>query len=311
MLGSKKETIFEKKLSSLEPDSSIAIIGMRGMGKTTLIREFLYWNYKRIRLPLVISGTAGTNGDFTGIVPDMMIYDKYVPRVVNTFITDQNILNKKIEIGECSKKIKRLGCFICDDILGTDPVWKKDPNFQRIIISGRHFHITNIISSQNVLGVPPYFRENIDYLLFRVKGERPIKHIFNNFWNPIFGEYQKFKSYLSVIMKKPYCWMLLDNKRGVSTLQQYLFFVKPLDPKIVPKKKVGIKLLWNLHKEYYNSDWLLKMSNTYSAMEKKSKKFMEEEEMKNIVLVSDDKDNKDNKKIKKDEYQKETLVDLL
>jgi len=256
--GNDTREIRRKRLRDLKSNVTIAIVGGRGRGKSTLIRNLLYYNYKKIRIPLLISGTASLNNDFAGMIPELCVHDKYKPEKINALIKDQAILKTKILKGLCSPNVKKIAYLIMDDIIGTDTIWKKDSSFARIFYAGRHFWFTNIIAVQNPISIPPGFRENIDYFITTsVSTEKRKKHIFEHFWNDRFGDYNYFKGLLHKITNKDHYCMLLDNKNNAKCLSKYVYWVKGTHPLKIPKKKIGLKYLWELNKKYYNPNHVI------------------------------------------------------
>lgn len=276
-----------KYLRNIEPNSFITIIGKRGTGKTTILNNYCYENYKRIRLPVLISATADIKKDFYGIIPELFIHNEYNPDIIKYFLKDQMEVTEKIEKGECSKNIKKLGLFIMDDILGTEPCWKKDQSFQSIVFNGRNFNITNIISVQNPLAIPPNFRGNVDYVILSpITTEKGKKYIFDYIWDQSFGDYDHFKSYLDIITKQKFHYMLLDNKHTPSKIEDYVYYVKTTPTHYLPKKRIGLKFLWDLNEKYYNPKHIMAATMELLSKPTKDKKAEKKKVIeRNIKLV--------------------------
>lgn len=263
-------SIKEKNLKHLLDGTTIGLIGSRGTGKTNIIKTLLYYKKPFIRFPLLISGTAQTNGDFIGVIPEILTFDKYIPDKVQNFIADQTVVKNKLVKGDCKKNVKNLGFLIMDDIVGTDPIWKKDPNVNKIFYAGRHFNITNILSVQTPLKLPSNLRGNLDYVIITsVRSKRDMEVLYEQYWNGRFGDKKKFEKYVTKILSKKHRFVLLDNKSKADDVTEYLYYVKPPHPKYIPVEKVGLKYIWEIEKRYFNPNWITKDMNITKSKIKK------------------------------------------
>jgi hypothetical protein len=290
-----KKDIKRFHLKDLKEYATTAIIGIRGSGKTVIIKYILYYNYKKIRIPVLISSTAQMEEDFKGVVPDIYTFENYDPDKINILIRDQWLLKKKIDDGHVSSKVKKNSYLIMDDIVGTDPAWKKDMLFKRTFFAGRHYWLSNIISVQTPMQNPAEYRDNIDYIIVTaITTDKRKKFFYENFWNSRFGNFRDFCDIFDTIMSEKYNFMLIDNKsakRGdCDSVNKYVYWGKTHDPKNLISKPVGLDFIWELNKKYYNEDWIMKHTLNNVNMNKKDKN----KERQQIELV----DNKRKKKKK-------------
>lgn len=255
--------IQEKKLRDIKLGSTICLIAPKRSGKTSLIKWFLYYNHKKIRLPVVISSTANTTLDFNKIVPDIMIHDEYKKKVFKGFMADQATVADRVKSGYYSYPIKKDGVLILDDILGTNPEWKKDRDFQKLFFQGRHFNATGLISVQKPLSIPTDYRDNIDYLIICYVGSKKNKKdLYEKFWNDRLGDQKLFEGILKECFSEKYRFLVLDfvgSKESNASLSDTVFWMKLPDPKLLLQKKfkVGHKMLWNINEKYYNPKWVI------------------------------------------------------
>lgn len=243
-------------LRNLRPYSTIVLIGGRGMGKTTIIKTIMYYNYKKIRTCMLVSATAESNGDFNGIVPNVLIYENYDSSKMKTLISDQHITKKKIKKGICPSNIKSHSYVLFDDIIGTDPTWKKDKEFKQMMFAGRHARLTNIISIQHAKALPVDYRDNIDYMIITDISSKKRKQFFHEqYWDHKYGNYKTFEKYYNSIKSKhKYNFILIDKKAAGKDISEYMFYGRA--PSRIPRKKVGLKAYWDINK-FYNQDYLL------------------------------------------------------
>lgn len=283
-----RKTIKRFRLRDLLPYSTIAVIGPRGSGKTVIVKYYLYYKNREIRIPILISSTAQMQEDFKDMVPDLYIYENYNTDILSTVLNDQGLLKKKIEDGNCSVNVKKHSVIVMDDIVGTDPIWKKDTLFKRTFFAGRHYYMTNIISIQNLLHLPAEYRDNIDYIIVTaINTDKRKKFFFENYWNSRFGNYKEFCDIFDkIVTSAKYNFMLVNNraaKKGeCSTVDEYVFWGRTHDPKNLINRRVGHKFIWELNDKYYNKDWIIQQTMNELSNKKGLDEKMKDEKESNV-----------------------------
>jgi len=248
-------------LRNIKPNATVAIVGKRNTGKTTILKWMIYYNYKRIRMPMVFSQTAGMNGDFNKMVPELFIHEEYDNNIMKTFMKDQALLKQKIKDGECHNKVKKLGYIVLDDIIGDKTKLNSDPNFLKMFFMGRHLESTIVLSVQSLIAVPPKIRENLDYIIYTCSVTDKRKRTFyDNFFNGSYATFGQFKGLLRSVLSKKFHWAMFDNtnRESAGRISDYMYWGKCKDPRLIPKKKTGINFIWKMNKKYYNKDWFSK-----------------------------------------------------
>ncbi len=263
--------ISRKRLRSLRLGSTIGLIAPRKSGKTGLIKWFLYYNHKKIRIPLLVSATAEMNQDYRDIIPDTLIYSDYNKESVRAFLEDQKNLKHKISDGEVNDNVKKDSVLILDDIVGTSKEWERDKGFQKMVFAGRHFNCTNIISVQKPLSIPADYRNNFEYLIIcGITSKKSKDDLFNKFWNDSFGDKNMFNTLLGEITKEKYRFMLIDfygeTKPGKNIVESSIFWIKTHDPNLLRGKqfRVGNKSLWKANDKMYDPKWMYKKTKSCS-----------------------------------------------
>ena len=72
----------------------IALLGRRGTGKSTLVKDILYY-VRDIPVGTVISPTEEVNRFYSDIIPPIFIHGGYNPAVVEKFVERQKFISKK------------------------------------------------------------------------------------------------------------------------------------------------------------------------------------------------------------------------
>ena len=244
-------------LKNIPSSCTILVVGGRKTGKTVIIKNILYNKYKTTRIVSLVSATAQSNNDFKNIVPDLNIYEDYNTNVNAILIADQFSLKQKIASKTVSENVKKDAIVVFDDIIGTNSKWMTDDIFKKMIFSGRHAYITNIISVQSPKFLPSNYRDNIDFILVtNISTQAKRKFFWENFYNHDFGDLKVFNNYFNIIKKKNVHNFMLLSTKSTDSLQDYMYWGRCPDPKYYKPKRIGLKYLWDLNDNYFNEEYL-------------------------------------------------------
>jgi len=247
--------------------TTIVISGKRGAGKSTIVKIISYYLSPKIRMALLVSNTADKKRDFEQIIPPFLIFEQYQSSIFKNFIKNQSEFCEKYRK---NNTVKKHGLIIMDDVLAQTKKWKNDESLIEIFLEGRHSNITNILSIQDILGVPSSLRNNIDYLFITKEFRKERKKlIFDTFWPNNYGNYELFEK---ILMKctEGYSTFVIDIKRTEkpnATLENTIFRWKPPDPKKIPPFKIGTRDLWNLNYKSYDEKWRIRKWGSVANIE--------------------------------------------
>jgi hypothetical protein len=251
-------SIKQYDLEKLKTPSTMAIFGKHGTGKSTFIKWVLYYIKDKIRLPIVVSESADSSGDFEGKVPDTLIFNEYIPSKFEIFIKEQKKLNYLKHKLKHKKYIdKKIGSVVVmDDILG-DSKWDKDKNLSIMFFNGRHLKTTLILGIQQVMGLKKKFRGDLDYtVITKLTTEQGKEDVYKYYWNSSFGTK---KDCINIINKctKGHRVLIIDQKKVATSnsIGECVFYLDVPHPDKIPRFKIGSKSIWYLHYKKYNSNW--------------------------------------------------------
>lgn len=216
--------------SNMSENPCIVIIAKRGSGKTWVTRDLMY-HLRDIPAGVVISATEEVNHFFRDFVPPAYIYSKYSQRIMKEIFKRQE---RRVQMNEerraAGKKPKDIRMFlVMDDCLADSKVWKNDEYIQKLMLNGRHYHLTFILTLQYCKGIPPAIRSNFDYIfLLGDENTNNKKNIFNEYGG-IFATYKMFNDVFSE-MTHNYGMMVLDLRRRSSKLMEKVFRYRATDP---------------------------------------------------------------------------------
>ena len=154
-----------------------------------------------------------------------------------------------------------------DDCLSSKMNWYKDPSIREILLNGRHYQITYILTMQFLLGIQPELRSNFDYIFLLAEDiisnrKRLYEHYAGMF--PTFDIFQQVFSDLT----ENYGMMVINNRVHSKNITDKVFWYKA---KPVPTFNVGCNKFRRFHDQAYDSEWnkRLEIFNPESLFSKK------------------------------------------
>lgn len=239
-------------MSSIPYNSICVFIGARNAGKSSLIKDFLY-HHRDYQVGTTISPTEASNKTFSKIIPSLFIHDEYTTELLENVIKRQKIItkrkNKEIEMYGKSN-IDNRAFLLLDDCM-YDSSWQKDKNIRFIFFNGRHIMLSMLISLQYVLGIPPSFRSNVDYVFIC---REPIianrKRIYESLAG-IIPTFDIFNQLMDACTQNFEC-LVIANAIKSNNFQDSVFWFKAQYD--LPEFRIGSSQLWLMNDEYCKDD---------------------------------------------------------
>lgn len=158
--------------------SSILIIGKRGSGKSSLIRNIL----KKMAYNKAIVFSPSSNE----LVPysikrNIEYYDQYDAKVIESAIEQSHILARTSSQILRNKPPNRVFVFdnLPEQLNGS---FFRNKEINKLILNGRHYGASCIITNVNIQ-IPPIIRQNMDYVFILRNENRTIKRIYDEYQN--------------------------------------------------------------------------------------------------------------------------------
>jgi hypothetical protein len=240
-------------LNKMAPDPAIVIIAKRGSGKSWVARDIMF-HYRHIPGGTVISPTDRLDPFYKYFFPDIYIHYDINQNILSRILLRQKmILEKAKRKKKEGKKINPSGILVMDDCLSKKKSWAKDENIMEILMNGRHYKLTYILTMQTPLGITPDLRLNFDYIfLLKEDTFTNKKKLYDNYAN-VFPTQAHFEKVFSVCTKD--CGvMVVDNKKPADDIRDKIFWFKAEKRKF----SFGSKSFIELHKKYYDPDYARK-----------------------------------------------------
>jgi len=239
-------------MTNIKDDKVVVLIGKRETGKSFLVRDLLYY-HQDIPIGTVISGTESANTFYGTMVPSLFIHDAFEPKIVDSVLKRQKLLNKKINSDiathGCSNKDPR-AFMILDDCL-YDKSWVKDPTIRSMFMNGRHYHLLFIITMQYALGIPPNLRTNIDYVfILRENYVSNRKRLYEHYAG-MFPTFEIFSQVMDQCTENYECLVIHNNAKS-NKLEDQVFWYKASDH---PSFQIGSVKFWQHHSNHFNAHY--------------------------------------------------------
>ena len=230
-------------IAKMKQNTVIMLLGRRGSGKTTLVRDILY-QYRDLPAGCVINGTEEANKFYGDIVPAMLVKNEYRPEHLANLITRQRNALEKVErdVQAGRPPSDPRAFLIMDDLMFDNGKWVKDPEMKRIFLNGRHYKITYMLTMQYPLGVPPSLRSQVDYtFILKEPSFGNKKRIYQNYASS-FPSFDVFNRVLDKLTRNYGC-LVIDNTRPDSDFWDTVYWYRARTP---PPFRMCDAALWRM-----------------------------------------------------------------
>ncbi len=235
-------------MRSVPEDAVCVFIGRRRTGKSTLVRDLLYY-HQNLPLGTVISGTEESNGFYGKMVPPIFVHNEFNPTILADFVKRQRLFVAKMTKDQTEGRQSNLdprAFLILDDCM-YDDTWTHDKHIRYLFMNGRHARVFFIITMQYPLGVPPALRTNIDYtFILREPYQINRKKIFENY-AAAFPSFEFFCQVMDQCTQNYEC-LVINNNTQSNKLEDAVFWYKA---DMHPDFKIGNPKFWQMSNEIY------------------------------------------------------------
>lgn len=222
----------EFSLKKMVDYAAIVIIAKRGSGKSWITRELIYNNHRKgMPAGMVISPSDQMNGEYKKFFPDIYIhYDISADILGKVLIRQQEMMDKQKFKKKKGLKVNPDAVLVMDDCLAERSKWGKIDVIRIIMMNGRHYKLTYILTMQTPLGLSPDLRLNFDYV-FLLKEPSAINR--KKLWQNYASMFDTLPFFEKVFSKttENFCCMVINNKTSSDQLNEQVFWFKAKDRK--------------------------------------------------------------------------------
>lgn len=265
---SNKFQLLEFSLDKLVINPAIVMIAKRGSGKSYITRDIIY-NYRKIPGGVAIVPTDGLNPFYKYFFPDIYIHYDITPALLRRILVRQGeMIDKSKAKKKEGKKVDPRSLLVMDDCLSRKKSWGKDDTILEILMNGRHYQLTYILTMQTPLGITPDLRLNFDYVfLLKEDSTTNKKKLYENYAS-MFPSLYVFEAVFKKCTENYQC-MVIDNRKPSDDIKEKVFWYKAKDRTFT----FGSKKFVSIHKKYYDPEYAkkkrLELTNCLDVFKKK------------------------------------------
>ena len=206
---------------------TVLYLAPRNRGKSFLLRDTLY-HLRDIPMGIVISPTEMANNFFSNFIPGILIYEEFAPEIIERFVDRQKKITKQYndEIKKFGRTdIDPRGFIVFDDLMYSNKDWVNDRSVRYLFLNGRHTNCFVAVTSQQVMGIPPSLRTNLDNVfILRENIFINRKKIYEQYAG-MFPTYEVFSQVLEQCTTNYEC-MVIDNRTQGANINETVFWYK-------------------------------------------------------------------------------------
>jgi hypothetical protein len=173
--------------SKMRSNSIVLLLGKRGTGKSTLLKDLMFHMRNKLDFGLAMSPTEECTSDLAAYMPSSCIYGNFSSDKVETLLEEQR---RAVRRGS-----SRQVFLLLDDCMYDKKVLK-GTNIRNLFMNGRHRNIFFISCQQYVTDMPPELRGQVDYV-FALR--EPIIANKERLWKFFFGMFSSLQDFTQVM----------------------------------------------------------------------------------------------------------------
>ena len=225
--------------TTIKKDAVVLLIGKRGSGKSTLMKDIMFHMQDKLDFGLAMSPTEETTESLGTFIPPCCIYNTFSGAALDVML-------------ELQRKQVKKGSFRNVYLLLDDCMYDKKVmggvNVRELFMNGRHRKIFFMNSVQYMMDMPAALRSQVDYV-FALKEN--IISSREKLWKFFFGMFQDFRDFNKVMNSctQGYECIVLDNTARSGEITDSIFWYTA-NPN-TPAFRMGRPVYWNLSERYF------------------------------------------------------------
>ena len=222
----------------LRPDAVVLMVGKRGTGKSTLLKDVMRNMSDKLDYGIAMSPTEECTSDMGSYIPPSCIYNDF-----NSDKIDQLLEAQRLAIKRGSKRRVFL---LLDDCMYDKKVMKAT-NIRNVFMNGRHRRIFFANCQQYVMDMPPDLRSQIDVCFALRENIRANKEKLWKFFFGMFDTFNEFNEVMDNCTQNFEC-LVYDGGSRSNQVEDCIFWYKAAAS--APEFKLCRPCFWKLSRHY-------------------------------------------------------------
>jgi hypothetical protein len=230
----------------MQPDMTVVCVGMRGSGKTMLMRYLLCCMQDKLDLVTVFCPTRDTYEEYMKHVPRCCVYTEFSTEKLKVITETQKLIAQAGAASHNSSMdhVRRVG-IVMDDCM-FEPKEMKSDTMRYLFMNGRHDKLFFMNGVQYVMSISKDVRSQIDVSIVFPRTEPAfITALRENMLGDCFDTDQELCATFKTL--RPHEALVYDA-RARRAGKPYLFYIKA--PLPVPDFRIGSDTFWRLYYKY-------------------------------------------------------------
>lgn len=256
--------------TKMDTSRAVVVIGGSGTGKSHIVKALLY-NNRSIPSGLVFSGTEDGDAFFSKFVPDLWVFNDWLPDKVEALITHQRRHKKTIDDMEeqivyheskgqansakqmrieQKRRLRDMRKYIVIDDLGFKKNLTRSDTLRKLFMNGRHWGVYTILTLQYCMDLDISLRGNAGYIFMcREMIVNYRRRLYESFCGmlPSFAVFEKVFDACT----QNYEVLVIDRTSKSSRVEDCLFWWRA-EPTY--NFKLGSAKIWDLHHKRYDTN---------------------------------------------------------
>ena len=227
--------------TTMRPDALVLLLGKRGTGKSTLLKDICFHMRSKVDIGMAMSPTEECTDSLSSFLPASWIYNEYKESAVSQLLETQR---------KQWKRGKGYNAFLILDDCMYDKRILKSKTIRELFMNGRHRRVFFISCQQYAMDMPPSLRSQIDYV-FALRDT--IISSRKKLWEQFFGFFDTFQAFSKVMdsCTNNYECLVFDGKSAkTNNIEDAIFWYKA--DTTLPEFRMGKEIFWKLHDRYYH-----------------------------------------------------------
>jgi len=230
----------------MKPGKVSVFIGRRGAGKSHLMKQVCraYRHYNTV----VFSETEGGNSAWEAHVPPTYIYKLYKPERMQK-LYERQCREKRRAKRDPHYVPQSIVVILEDQMFATS--LGRDQMLRQVLMNGRHYGITLLITMQYTKGLPPDMREQVDYVFCLQQKNAVMRKRLYDDWFGVFPDFPTFESTFLQCTDNYGC-LVMDQTARTAKIQDNVFYYRA--PAVIEPYKMGTPAYWMYHYLHYRGE---------------------------------------------------------